>query len=131
VTSFNGRIRHEIYLVLGRPSSRAERGPVEVRCVQALGKSYLSANDIVSLTHCISRLGDIRGLLRWVNIEICICGLSGILGELFLAVANSLQICFKTESYQLLTHQTLASSNAIEQIILVPTVGKALILCGK
>jgi hypothetical protein len=30
-----------IYFALGRPSSRADRGPVEVRCAQALGKSSM------------------------------------------------------------------------------------------
>ena len=75
VNFYKGRVwaRHRIYTLLGRPSSRAERAPVEVRCAQALGKSNLFVIDVVFLIHYISRLGNIRRLLRWVSNEICIC----------------------------------------------------------
>lgn len=47
------------------------------------------------------------------------------------SVPRFLQIISKAESYQLLTHQALPSGHAVEQIVLVPSIEKALILSGK
>ncbi|KAF8499515.1 hypothetical protein JB92DRAFT_3099258 [Gautieria morchelliformis] len=79
----------------GRPSSRADRGPVEVRCAQALGSElYVGCSD--------------GSILRYAFVD---------------SLGSS------AESYQLLTHQALPSGHAIEQIVLAPSVEKALVLC--